>query len=68
MFAVSSQSLLLNCHHREGWELTDTCTGEVMFASPHSHFGRIIFVINQHVRQSIYILKKYYFLIFHMHI
>lgn len=40
------------------WERKDTCIGEVIFSPPHFHFGRIIFLINQHVRQSIYILKK----------
>lgn len=50
------------------WERKDTYIGEVIFSPPHFHFGRIIFLINQHVRQSIYILKKYYFTIFHMHI
>lgn len=43
------------------WELKAECIGEVIFSPPHFHFGRIIFIINQHVRQSIYILKKILF-------
>lgn len=43
------------------WEGKDTCIGEVIVSPPHFHFGRIIFLINQHVRQSIYILKKILF-------
>lgn len=40
------------------WERRDNVHWEVIFSPPHFHFGRIIFLINQDVRQSIYILKK----------